>query len=343
MPEPRSRRHTTIVGLLTTAAGVALFVWLIRRVGVETIWSGFRQIGWGFAAVFVLGGLRFGARAIAWTLCVEAPHRLRFADAFFAVVAGDALGNATPLGPLVGEPAKAAFVRSRAPLGPALTALAIENLIYTLSAAGMIAAGMIALLFRFELPAAMRELSEVAIAAVAALFAGALWLAWRRPAVLSRAFDLFGRASSRTQSRVDHVRTLEHQIYTFASRRGAGMTPIVGAELAFHALGVLEVHLILWLMQGTAPALLSSFILETVYRLIKVAFKFIPMQVGVNEAGTALSTGLLGLGAASGLTLGIVRKAREVCWTLVGFVLLVRHGLTARNVLADRELTSPRT
>jgi len=68
----------------------------------------------------------------------------------------------------------------------------------------------------------------------------------------------------------------------------------------------------------------------------------IPLQVGVNEAGTALSTGLLGLGAASGLTLGIVRKAREVCWTVVGFTLLIRHGLTARAVLADRELTAPR-
>ena len=54
---------------------------------------------------------------------------------------GDALGNLTPLGPLVSEPAKAAFVRGRVPLGPALTALAIENMLYTLSVAAMIAAG----------------------------------------------------------------------------------------------------------------------------------------------------------------------------------------------------------
>lgn len=339
--DSRAPRRASVLGLLTTAAGVALLVWLIRRVGVETILAGFRQIGWGFGLVFVLGGLRFAARALAWSLCFEPPHRLAFVDAFFAVVAGDALGNATPLGPIVGEPAKAAFVRTRTAVGPALTALAIENLIYTLSAAAMIAAGMIALLFRFELPAAMRELSEAAIAAVAALFAVVVWLTWRRPAVLSRALRLFP-SSSRAGDRIDRVRSVEHQIYTFASRRGVGVAPIVGAELAFHALGVLEVHVILSLMQGAPPALLSSFILETVYRLIKVAFKFIPLQVGVNEAGTALSTGLLGLGAASGLTLGIVRKAREVCWTVVGFTLLVRHGLTARAVLADRELTAPR-
>ena len=50
-------------------------------------------------------------RAAAWSLCVEPPHRLPLGEAFAAVVCGDALGNLTPLGPLVGEPAKAAFVR----------------------------------------------------------------------------------------------------------------------------------------------------------------------------------------------------------------------------------------
>ena len=53
--DSRAPRRASVLGLLTTAAGVALLVWLIRRVGVETILAGFRQIGWGFGLVFVLG------------------------------------------------------------------------------------------------------------------------------------------------------------------------------------------------------------------------------------------------------------------------------------------------
>ena len=68
---------------------------------------------------------------------------LRLRDAFAAVICGDAIGNLTPLGPLVGEPAKVAFVRTRR-AHPGLTALAIENVLYTLSAAAMITAGMVA-------------------------------------------------------------------------------------------------------------------------------------------------------------------------------------------------------
>ena len=107
-------------------------------------------------AIFGIAGLRFAVRAFGWIRCLEPPHRLRFADAFIAVVSGDALGNATPLGPLVSEPAKAAFVKDRVPLGAAFTALAIENVFYTLSVAAMIAAGIIALLLRGGLE---RELS----------------------------------------------------------------------------------------------------------------------------------------------------------------------------------------
>ena len=73
-------------------------------------------------------------------------------------------------------------------------------------------------------------------------------------------------------------------------------------------------------------------------RLITVIFKFIPMQVGVNEAGTALVTQVLGLGASTGVTLGIVRKVRMLFWSSAGIVLLVRKGLSARRILEDSEL-----
>jgi hypothetical protein len=163
---------------------------------------------------------------------------------------------------------------------------------------------------------------------------------WQRPAVLSRTLEALSRRASSGPwaARIGKVRALERDIYTFASRRRAALAPLVGTELAFHALGVLEVHVTLWLLLGTPPPLLTSFILETVNRLINVVFKIVPLQVGVNEAGSALTTQILGLGTMPGLTLGIVRKARMLFWTIVGALLLVRHGLTARRALADAEL-----
>ena len=285
-------RRLSITGVVTALAGLTLLVWVVSRVGVAQVQADFHQVGWGLTAIIVIAGLRFLTRAAAWRLCLDPPHRLRLGDAFAAVICGDAIGNLTPLGPLVGEPAKAAFVRRRVALAPALTALAIENVLYTLSAAAMIAAGMVALLFRFDLPSAMRGIGEASIAAALLLFAVALWLLWRQPALISRALGVAPRLSHHA----GRIRALEEEVYTFAARHTGALPALAAAELTFHALGVAEVHVTLWLLYGAPPQLLTSFILETTNRLITVVFKFVPLRLGVDEAATALFTQVLGLG-----------------------------------------------
>ena len=135
---------------------------------------------------------------------------------------GDTIGNITPLGPLVGEPAKAAFVRGRVALGPALTALAIENVLYTLSAAAMIAAGMVALLVSFQMPSAIRGVGELAVGGTLVLFGLALWMLWRQPALISRALGL----APPTRRHAERIQEIETRIYTFASRH-RGRLPLL--------------------------------------------------------------------------------------------------------------------
>ncbi len=321
-------QRVSVSGVLTALAGLALLVFVVRGVGVAEIAADIRQVGWGLLAVIAIGGLRFLLRAIAWRLCLDRPGTLSIRDAFAAVICGDTIGNLTPLGPLVGEPAKAAFVRKKTPLAPAVTALAIENVLYTLSAAAMIAAGMIALLARFALPPAIRDVGWIVIAATALLFAIALLVLWRQPAVVSR---LLG-SSSRLARHADRVRALEEEIYTFASRHRGALPWLAAAEIGFHALGVAEAYLTLWLIDGAPPALMTAFIVETVNRFITVVFKFVPLRIGVDEAATAfLTQQVLGLGLRPGLSMAIVRKIRVLFWALAGGVVLVREGVMDRS------------
>jgi lysylphosphatidylglycerol synthase-like protein len=322
--EPRPKPPISVRGALTAVAGSVLLVWLVRKVGTHEIWAGFQRIGWGLTWIVLLGGARFAVRAAAWVLCIEPPHKLDLVTAFTAGVCGDALGNVTPLGPLVGEPAKIAYVRGRAPIGPALTALAIENVLYSLGVAAMIAAGAIALLFSVSLPLPLREFSEIAIALVTVMFVVAAWMLWRRPAVITRLLP----TSRLGASRMEKLRAMEEQVLTFASRRRQVLPALVALELGFHALGVFEKHITLWMILGGPPPLLTSFIVETADRLITVAFKFVPFQVGVGEAGTGFITALLGLTATPGITVSIVRKARMGIWSLVGAAVLIYRGLS---------------
>src|SRR5438552_14431714 len=83
---------------------------------------------------------------------------------------GDALGNIVPLASVaVSEPAKAAFVRDRVPLMAGLSAIALENIFYSLSVALFIFSGATALLLGFSVPKPLRYASIGAAAATATI------------------------------------------------------------------------------------------------------------------------------------------------------------------------------
>jgi len=78
---------------------------------------------------------------------------------------GDALGNIIPLASVVvSEPSKAVFVKDRVPLIAGLSALAVENIFYSLSVALFISIGTTTLLLTFSLPKALRYATIGALA-----------------------------------------------------------------------------------------------------------------------------------------------------------------------------------
>lgn len=323
--ERAATRRWSATGTLLAAAGVLLFAWYVRRAGTAQIWEGLRSVGWGFLPIIGITGLRFALRAWALSRCLEPSARRPFRTVFAAVLAGDAIGNLTPLGLIASEPTKAAFIRGGGPLGPAVAAVAIETLIYTLSVGGMIAATTIALVLSVDLSPDMRRAAWIAIAAIAALFVATAILVWRQPAIAGRVLSAVLPPGARAAPLVGKLHDLEQQILSFAGRRRDAIVPVAAAELAFHVLGVLETALTVWLVLGAAPPLVTAFILEGVNRLVQVVFKPVPLRAGVDEITTGTFTRMLGYGATLGVTMGIVRKVRTIFWMLIGTLLLVRR------------------
>ena len=335
-PRPRNagRQGPTAGGLLAAALGLALFVYAIRHAGAGAVADGMARLGWAFAAVVALGGLRFALRAAAWLRCLERGHRLGLRDVFPAVVAGDALGNLTPLGVIVGEPAKALLLRRREPLGRTLPALAVENLFYALSAALVIAGGLAALPLLLQAPGRLWLAATAVALALAALVAGAHWVVRGRipagSALLAR-LEECGIAPRLAARGAERARALEDRIHALYPRTWSGLLPVALLELAFHACAVVEIFLVLSLIGPRQPTLLDAFVLESTNRLIAVVFRFVPLRIGVDEAGTGLLADLLAFGTAAGVTLAIVRKGRMLVWTALGLAALGVAALAGRG------------
>lgn len=340
--KPGRSKKLARLGILFALLGLLLFAYFVRRAGVSQIVDNIKRLGLGFVLILAISAIRQTARSLAWTRCFEAPYRLRFRDAFLARIMGDALGNIVPLASVaVSEPSKAAFVTHRVPLMAGLAALALENIFYSLSVAIFIFSGTVALLLAFPLKPALRYASFGTLAVTVLIVPLGFLVIRKQLKFLSGGMSLLSRrniARSLMEKSLPRARTLEERIYGFYQRSGSRLLLIVALEMCFHLAGALEIYTTLWFISDiVAPTLLTAFILESVNRVINIAFKFIPFRLGVDEVGTGMLAKALGFTTAIGASLAIVRKSRDLFWTAIGVLLMVRRGLSLKSLDRVRE------
>lgn len=333
-----SARHTTrlkILGGVLTVAGVALFAYFVYSVGAGEILGQVQKFGLvGFGVLLVVYLLRMSARAAAWRLSVHEPYGLRFRDALPAVVIGEAMSTMIPLGILISGTAKAVAVRKRLPLVVGLSSVATENLFYSIVTSVFLIFGAYTFLRSFNLDEGWAITIDVLIAAIALVVVFLVAMIVRQWHFASETCEWFydrGHLRGLLEHGRLQVRLFENFIYDFYRRYPRLFLPICLLEAAYHALGVFETWYVLSRIAPIAPTLTSSFLLESVSRLITIVFKLVPFLIGVDEAGAQFVGETLAIGAGVGVSLAIIRKGRILFWTAIGLGILIYRGLSLRQ------------
>src|SRR5690606_6913651 len=231
-------------GIVIAAAALALFVYALTRVGAADLASGLRQIGWGLPAILAVSAARMAARTFAWRALIATPPPVR--DMLGATLAGEAVGNLLPLGPIAGEPAKVGYLRGRGPLGETAAALGLENLFYSLTIAIVLVVGMTLLVLTVALPDQLRTVAIGALVAVAVLVVTLIAVLMPRPETAGSILDRLPRWLP-----VERLRTLETKAYAFYAGTRGRLGRMLAFETTFHIFGVAEVFIVLWLLAGT--------------------------------------------------------------------------------------------
>jgi len=292
--------RTRSVQIAVAVASVALFVESVRLIGVAEVPAALSRLGSGFAIVLLLGGVREAVRALAWTQAVDAGGRLGFRNALRARLAGEAVNALLPMGMVVGEPLKASQVGGELPFASAFKALAIEFVFYTASLVFLFAAG----LWAFAVVSGIHLGAPALVAASTALAAATVVVMRRRPFLAAKPL---------------HIVVL-----------------IAACEIAYQFLSLFETYYTLTLIEPERPTLAAALALETVSRLVTMAFKIVPMRIGVDEASSLFVAARIGVNPAAGVTLALVRKLRTLAWSAVGLVFLFRRSARAAEPVIVR-------
>lgn len=322
-------RRRYVAGAAAALGGAVLFAFAIRDVGWFEVVAGIRRVGWGLLPVLALAGLRFVIRAEAWRRCMIPSARISLSQAWGAYLAGDALGNVTPLGLLASEPTKVFLIRHRLATRQAASSLALDVFAYSTSVVAVVAAGVVALMLTLPLPDVWRS---AAAAAIVTLTAGVV-IAWR---LVGGTWDEARGPRPEWRARLSALR---ESVLARSAGHPSRLWSVFALHALFHVCAAVEVYLVLWWL-GASPRVSDAVIFSALDRVVIVLFKFVPFRIGVDEASAGGMAALLGWPAATGVTLALVKKLRSLAWAGVGLLFIATHPAQAQPA-ADRPETAP--
>jgi putative membrane protein len=304
-------------------AGVVLFIFLVRRLGVAEVWSNLRLIGWGFALVLAQEGVSYCLNSLGWRFAFPPPRPpIPFRSLVAARLGGEAINNLTPTATIGGEVVRARMLEGQCDQHTAWASVAVAKLSQTAAQMLFVFVGLIFLVRDVPLPDGFRDGLFIGLGAITT--GVVLGIALQRR-------GLFG-AAARVATRVGvHVpESLHAQLAGLDSE----IARLYRAPWAFAAsvagffggwcMGAVEVYIVMTCLQ-LAPTWSLAFTVEVLSVAIDALFFFVPAKAGVQEGSKALIFRLLGLDPAKGLVLGIVRRLRELTWSSVGLIVLARY------------------
>jgi len=312
--------------------GLILFVALVREIGAPVVVDNVRTVGWGIVLIVAQEILAYSANTMGWWCAFPAPRpSLRFTQLLATRIAGDAINYVTPTATIGGE-----FVRVRVLRGHGITtsvvaSVAIAKLSQTVGQIAFIVIGLLVVLPSVPLPGALRH---GLFAGVAVLAAGALaLLVMQRRGLFAPTLAALARLglpqlAPNLRARLER---LDGEIARFYATSGPQFAQSSLWFFVGWTLGVLEVALILFFLQ--IPVTFErALAIEVLSATIDGVLFFVPGKVGTQEGGKVLIFSLLGLDAAKGLSLGILRRIRELTWAGIGLLILSRRQATPRAV-----------
>lgn len=324
-----------LLGFVLTLGGIALFCYFVWAVGIDDLLGNIQKFGLaGFAIILLLYFLRIVTRATAWSLSVYKPYSLTLKDTVPAVIIGEAMSSMIPLGILVSGTAKAVAVRKRVPLVVGLSSVATENLFYSFTTSIFLMLGALIFVRNLQPDDGWRMSINILVAVLVLLLTAGVLMVIKQWHFASETCEILyrrGIARGILEHGRSEVRLFENLIYGFYRRHPRRFLPICLLEAAFHMIGVAEVWFVLSRLSESA-SLLNAFLLESVSRLITIVFKLVPFLVGVDEAGAQYVGETIAAGAGIGVAIAIIRKGRILFWTSIGLLLIIKRGLTLRQI-----------
>ncbi|PCI37150.1 MAG: hypothetical protein COB53_07260 [Elusimicrobia bacterium] len=304
-------------------AGAAILAGILSSIGFSSVVSEIVTVGWRVIWIFPVAILWIFPNTFAWALALPSgTTSVPFPKLMAARLSGESINYLLPSGYLGGEPVKAALLTPDISLGEAMTSVVVAKTTQTFALLLFIFSG----LFLFAREGALSP-------ALRAAAMGTSMLLGVGVAVIG--FGSFSGIGGKIASSIKS-RWGEDRPWNGLMNKILEMDPLLSgfyrkdkgrlaASTLMHGLGwclgAVEVFAITMLL-GHSLNVLEAFQLVSIATMVAVSGFFIPGSLGAFEGGHFLAGTLVGLPPEAAISIGLLRRLREVVWLGFGVALL---------------------
>jgi Lysylphosphatidylglycerol synthase TM region len=306
------------------ACGLTVAAAIVWHVGFGVVVHLVLRVGWAFPLIVAILALHIAVRAAGlWRVMLDGV--VRYPEVLRIRFAAEAVEILTFTGPFLAEPAKGWLLTRRGvATSTAYAAVVTEYLLYTAVSAMVAMAALVLLLTRYTLPAGAHAAAVLVVIVMlvfvaAFAFASVTGIGLIVP-ILRASRVVIGRRALGAAERFARVEDL---IVTFLHRHRVRLAEVLAIELAANALWVVDTW-ITFAALGFPRSWSDSLMVEGSGKFVAIAFAFIPGQLGASEGVNALLAASIGLPAAAGVSLALVRRLRSLVVAVAGLAPLTR-------------------
>jgi len=297
--------------LLFAFAALALFAWVMARVGLPSLATQSKAMGIALPIVMALSLLRLFLQTTTWSASLKGEN-LSVNRATLAGVrlASQSMGYLTVLGPIISEPMKIKLLGT--PREQTVAATFLDTGVYWFTSALVAISGIVCLSSIAAHGAIYHWIPAVLVLAFA------VFTITRRSPMLTGAVRALGRHAPSWLVRAEEF---EASIRAYRLREPALVSRMFWIGLTSQILIASEVAIVLWSMH--LPIHFFAVVaIEGVTRAVKMASGWVPARVGFDEGGAISAFAVVGLSPVLGLSLALTRRVRDLSWALVGILWL---------------------
>jgi uncharacterized protein (TIRG00374 family) len=317
-------------------AGLVLFGWYLTRADLREVGAVLSRLGWLAPVILVPYLMVYVADCLGWRLCLPAGLNISFAALLRIRWAGEAVNNVVPSAYVGGEVVKVYLLKKHGVAAHAGTSSAVVS--KTAQTVAQLLCIMLATIAFLKLGGdnpGIRAGMILVLSGGVALLAGLFWIQGRGlfGSWLALAGALRLKFSFVEKHRAGMVEA-DHAITGFYRNHRPRFCAATAVYLGGWLLDTLEIYVVSHLL--AMPILWTQALaVESFTGVAKVLGMWVPGSLGVQDSGIVMLGRMAGLPDTLSVTYALLRRAREIIFALVGWLLLYAEHASVRTIKAE--------